>query len=345
MPESVPAGVQVVRQGALARILLDRPRALNALDTAMVRRIREVLQQWRPEPLRAITIESSTPGVFCAGGDVRQVRRDVLDGDLAAAEDFFTTEYEVNEMLATCPVPVVALIDGLCLGGGMGLSVHGAFRVVTERASLGMPETAIGFFPDVGASHFLSRLPGAVGTYLALTGARLGAADALEVGLATHHVASERLSAVPGLLADPSRPIEAVLRELGSTPQELSALATRRRQVDEVFTATSVQEVLHRLAEDPSEWAARTRTTVQTMSPQSLEVTMDLLLWGRQRSLRQCLDAESEAARHVAASPDFAEGVRAALEDKDRSPRWSPSLYRGTTPDGTTCWADEEPVT
>lgn len=345
MPESVPAGVEVLREGALARIVLDRPRALNALDTAMVRRIREVLQRWRPEPLRAITIESSTPGVFCAGGDVRRVRQDVLDGQPEAGEEFFTTEYEVNEMLATCPVPVVALIDGLCLGGGMGLCVHGPFRVVTERASLGMPETAIGFFPDVGASHFLPRLPGAVGTYLALTGARLGAGDALEIGLATHHVTSERLPALPPLLAEPGRPVEAVLRELASTPEQESELSGHRGHIDAAFTANSVQEVLHRLAEDPSDWAARTRRTVRGMSPQSLEVTMDLLLWGRQRSLRQCLDAEGQAARHVVASPDFAEGVRAALVDKDRSPRWSPSLYRGTNPDGTTLWADEEPAT
>lgn len=345
MTDSVAAGVEVLRVGAVARIVLDRPRALNALDLPMVRRIHEVLQQWRSEPLRAVTIESSTPGVFCAGGDVRRVRQDVLDGEPEAGVEFFTTEYEVNEMLASCAVPVVALIDGLCLGGGMGLSVHGPFRVVTERVSLGMPETAIGFFPDVGASCFLSRLPGGVGTYLGLTGVRLGAADALEVGLATHHVTSDRLSAVPGLLAEPGRPVEAVLREVASTPQEPSRLATHRRRIDEVFTASSVREVLDRLADDPSGWAARTREVLEAMSPQSLEVTMDLLLWGRQRSLRQCLDAERQAARHVVASPDFAEGVRAALVDKDRSPRWSPSRYRGTNPDGTTRWAGEEPTT
>ncbi len=340
-PSSI--GVRAVREGGVARILLDRPRALNALSLPMVRRIHGLLENWRGEPLRAITIESSTAGMFCAGGDIRRIRQNTLDGDLAASEEFFATEYRVNEMLASYPVPVVAVIDGVCMGGGLGLSAHGPFRVVTERAILAMPETAIGFFPDVGASHFLSRLPGGVGAYLALTGARVGAADALEIGLATHHVASWNLPALPRLLAEDHRPVDAVLRDLASVPAQGSALARHRGHIDLAFTASDVAGVFRRLGNDTGEWAGETRKLLENLSPQSLDLTLDLILWGRQRSLRECLDAERQAARYVVRSPDFIEGVRAVLVDKDRSPRWSESRYRGMSPDGTVRWAEEAP--
>lgn len=338
MPEPGTVGVRAVREGALGRIVLDRPRALNALDLPMVRRLRETLVDWRSEPLRAVTIESGTAGVFCAGGDIRRIRQNTLEGDLSASDDFFRTEYEVNAMLASYPVPVVALIDGVCMGGGLGLSVHGPFRVVTERAVLAMPETAIGFFPDIGASHFLSRLPGAVGAYLGLTGARLGPADALELGLATHQISSGDLAAVREALAADPRPVDAVLRDMASVPDRPSGIGRHRGRIDAAFGATTVEEVIKRL-HDPSDWARETRTSLEAMSPQSLELTLDLILWGRQRSLRECLDAEREAAAYVVRSPDFIEGVRAALVDKDRSPQWTASQYEGMSPDGAIRWS------
>lgn len=178
-----PSAYKPFREGGVARIILDRPRALNALNLSMIHRVHKLLEELRSESLRAITIESGTAGMFCAGGDIRQIRQNTLDGDHGASDEFFATEYEVNEMLACYPVPVVAIIDGVCMSGGLGLSAHGPFRVVSERAVLAMPETAIGFFPDIGASHFLSRLSGGVGAYVGLAGARIGAADALEVGL------------------------------------------------------------------------------------------------------------------------------------------------------------------
>lgn len=340
MPEPAP-GVRLVREPTLGRIVLDRPRALNALDLPAVTAICDALAAWRADPPRVVTVESSTPGLFCAGGDVRRVRQDVLDGDLPAAEHFFATEYTVDEALATYPVPVVALVDGLCFGGGVGLSVHGPFRVVTERAVLAMPEVAIGFFPDVGASHVLPRLPGAVGSYLGLTGARLGPADALEVGLATHHVRSEQLPVLVRALADDPRPVDAVLRDLASVPDEPSGIRPHRDRIDAAFGASTVEEVVRRLEGDPSDWAAGARQAVGAGSPQSLELALDLLLWGRQRSLRECLDAEREAAALVVRSPDFIEGVRAALVDKDRSPTWTASRYRGTSAGGAVLWADE----
>lgn len=340
MPDPSSAGVQGLCERGIGRIILDRPRALNALTLSMVRHIHELLTDWRSEPLRAITIESSTDAVFCAGGDIRQIRQNTLDRNLNATDEFFETEYRVNEMLASYPLPVVALIDGVCMGGGLGLSVHGPFRVVTERAVLAMPETAIGFFPDVGASYFLSRLPGGVGTYLGLTGARLGAADALEIGLATHYVVSSELPRVLRTLAVDIRPVDAVLRDLASLRPGGLEVAANRRDIDHAFTGTSLEMIARRLIDDGGEWAVRTHEALMRMSPQSLELTLDLILWGKQRTLRECLDAELVAARQVVRSPDFIEGVRAALVDKDRAPAWGKSQHEGSSP-GDILWTRE----
>ena len=331
-------GVRFARDGGVARIRLHRPQARNAVNLPMIMAIRRALEEWRDEPLRVITVDSAVDGVFCAGGDIRRVRQNSLEGDPRASDEFFATEYRVNEMLASYPIPVVALIDGVCMGGGLGLSVHGPFRVVTERAVLAMPETAIGFFPDVGASYFLSRLPGGLGLYLGLTGARLSPADALDVGLATHYVKAADLHAVRQALAEEAGPVDAVLRRHVSRP-EPSGLARHRDTIDAVFgDVTDLDEVFRRLRHDGSAWARRTLATLEAMSPQSLALTFDLLLWGRQRSLRECLDAERAAARRVVTSPDFLEGVRAVLVDKDRSPRWAASEYLGTGRDGVVRW-------
>ncbi|MEF2978967.1 3-hydroxyisobutyryl-CoA hydrolase [Subtercola sp. YIM 133946] len=340
MNEVTPDCVYGLREGGLARIVLDRPRALNALTLPMVRRIRDLLEGWRPEPPRVVVIESSTGGVFSAGGDIRQIRQNSLDDATAASDEFFETEYRVDELLATYPVPVVALIDGVCMGGGLGLSIHGAFRVVTERAVLAMPETMIGFFPDVGASYFLSRLPGALGTYLGLTGVRLDDVDAVAVGLATHRVRSKDLAALVTALADDEAgPVEAVLRRFASAPERASALTERRRAIDEVFSATSIEQIIERLDTEGGVWAAETHEALNRRSPQSLALTLDLLLWGSQRSLHDCLRAEREAGHHVTRSPDFIEGVRAALVDKDRAPVWGASRYRGMSAEGEVLWS------
>lgn len=341
MPEPTTVGVQASREGGVGRIILDRPHAINALNLTMVRRIAEVLQAWRSEALPAITIESSTAGMFCAGGDIRQIRQNTIDSDLGSSDEFFATEYGVNRMLASYPIPVVALIDGICMGGGLGLSVHGHFRVVTERAILAMPETAIGFFPDVGASHFLARLPGSLGAYLGLTGARLGPSDAVDIGLATHHISSDRLPALPGLLTDTGRPVDAILRDLASPPEDDGALRSNRHRIDAVFGSSSIDTILRRLMEDGSQWALDAIRTLDRMSPQSLALTLDLILWGRQRSLEECLDAERAAAHHAVRSADFLEGVRAALVDKDRAPKWTTSQYVGMSSRGQIRWAED----
>lgn len=318
----------------VGRIRLNRPKALNALTTAMVAAIDGVLASWEHAPLSAVVLSSTSAKAFCAGGDIRTIREHSLAGDAAASEGFFASEYRLNARIAEYPVPVVSLIDGLCLGGGLGLSVHGDFRVVTERAALAMPETGIGFFPDIGASYFLPRLPGAIGMYLGLTGQRIDAADALYTGLATHFVPADKLDAVGDALArHPDDPVDVVLNRLAEpSPVAESALAEVRGDVDRAFGAPTLGEIEKRLRHLDTPWATAALAALESASPQSLEITHALLARGRQRTLRECLDAELALTRTIIRTPDFLEGVRAALVDKDRTPAWQRAPRDGGAP-------------
>ncbi|TNM38383.1 enoyl-CoA hydratase/isomerase family protein [Nocardioides albidus] len=324
------AEVRVERLGPVGRIVLDRPRALNAITLGMVERIHAALEDWRDAGLRAVVVESASERAFCAGGDIRRVRENSLAGRYDESRRFFETEYAVNALLGSYPVPVVALVGGLCLGGGMGLSVHGTFVVVSPEASFAMPETKIGFFPDVGGSHFLPRLPGHTGRYLGLTGARIGAADALALGLATHACSSSDLARLPELIASYDGPLEQLLRELApARPGEAGALAPVRPELEWVFSAPDLATIrarLDRLADGTgpvAAWAGETAAALAAASPSSLEVTDRLLVEGRGRSLEECLRAELATANRMMRSPDFLEGVRAVLVDKDHAPRWA----------------------
>ncbi|MET9527233.1 enoyl-CoA hydratase/isomerase family protein [Streptomyces coeruleorubidus] len=319
--------------GGVGRILLNRPKALNALTTGMVVAIDRVLAGWEETPLSAVVLASTSTKAFCAGGDIRTIREHSLAGDAEASERFFASEYRLNARIAEYPVPVVSLIDGLCMGGGLGLSVHGSFRVVTEGAVLAMPETGIGFFPDVGASYFLPRLPGAIGMYLGLTGHRLDAADALYTGLATHFVPADGLDAVGDALAEnPGDPVDAVLNRLaGRSPVAGSRLAEVRGDVDWAFGAPTLGEIEKRLRHLDTPWAAEALVALESASPHSLEITHALLARGGQRTLRECLSAELALTRTTIRTPDFLEGVRAALVDKDRNPDWQGASLGGRT--------------
>ncbi|GAA2358081.1 enoyl-CoA hydratase/isomerase family protein [Saccharopolyspora halophila] len=324
--------------GGVGRVTLNRPTALNALTTPMVQRLGEVLEAWRERPLSAVVIDSSSSKAFCAGGDIRAVRQNTLDGEQQRSESFFATEYELNHALATYPLPLVSLIDGICMGGGLGLSVHGNFRVVTENAQLAMPETSIGFFPDVGASYFLSRLPGSLGMYLGLTGKRIGPADAVHTGLATHLTTSRDIAEiVPALRGRRSESVDVVLRQF-CTPgaPESGELAQRRALIDWCFGAPSLANVLDRLEQCDEAWASEQFRTLERACPQSLHVTFELISRARESDLASCLDAELVAARRITATPDFVEGVRAALVDRDLRPVWSTTLedqLRGSSTD------------
>lgn len=309
----------------IGQMTLNRPETYNALNTPMVTAIHETLEAWKLDPLHAVVFRSGTTKAFCAGGDIKSIRQLSVAGDVREIEDFFAQEYRMNACIAAYPKPVISLINGICMGGGMGIAIHGRFRIVSERAVLAMPETAIGFFPDIGSSYFLPRLPGALGMYLALTGHQMDYRDALYCGLATHYVPSETIEMIPDVLAEKRRvPVSRALAEIGTArPETGGHLAEHRTEIDWCFAAPTVTAIRTRLESVGSHWARSVMEHLTTLSPQSLEITLQLLQWGGQRSLEECLHMELRMTRSVTGSDDFIEGVRAALVDKDRNPAWA----------------------
>jgi len=310
-------------------LLLNRPKALNALDLGMIRVLGEALDTWADDPaVRLVVIEGAGGRAFCAGGDVRAIRDNVLRGDAAASEAFFASEYRLNQKIAEFPKPYVALIDGLAMGGGLGVSVHGTHRVVTEHAVMAMPETAIALFPDIGASYFLPRLPGRLGLCLALTGMRISAGDAIYAGLATHYVPRASLESLRAGLA---RSGLSALEAHAHPPPE-SLLAQTHEAIDDCFAPDSVPEILARLEARGDAWAKAQLDTLARMSPTSLCVTAELLRRGRAMTLPECLEMELRLTRKVIVHPDFAEGVRAQVIDKTRDPKWKPGTVAEVDP-------------
>jgi enoyl-CoA hydratase len=309
------------RQGRIGRITLNRPKALNAIDRDMIRTIYGALNAWHDDPaVHAVVIEGAGGRAFCAGGDIYWVRQMAIADRHAEIEAFFIDEYALNLAIARYPKPYVALIDGVCMGGGIGLSVHGSIRVASESASLAMPETAIGFFPDVGASFILPRLRASFGMYLGLSGSRIDGAAATYIGLATHYVPHDQIS----MLADDiAKDGVAVLAEVAIPPPH-SAMADLTAVV-RCFEAGSVADILAALEILDSDKARKTQATLRAMSPSSLLWSHELLRLGANQSLEQCLQTELMLTRHATRFPDFSEGVRAMVVDKDRTPRWSPS--------------------
>ena len=310
------------RDGRVGRLTLNRPRALNALTRDMVLLLTEALAGWRGDPgIHAVVIEGSGRA-FCAGGDVRMVREHVLKRDHAEVERFFAEEYALNLAIARYPKPFIALIGGVCMGGGIGVSVHGSARVVTPEAMFAMPETAIALFPDVGTTYVLPRLRGALGMWLALTGARLNGADAVYAGLATHLVDSTRLETLADeIAAEGPAVLGGLIRPDGAIP----GLRELRPAIDRCFGAASLGGVLTALGAEGTEWAAETVRELHRHSPSSVLWSFEIVQAGASRTLAECLDAELALTRRATRHPDFAEGVRAMVVDKDRSPRWSPA--------------------
>ncbi|MBB6250246.1 enoyl-CoA hydratase/isomerase family protein [Nitrospirillum iridis] len=327
-------------RGAIGHILLNRPKALNALTLDMIRAIDPQLAAWARDPaVKAVVIQGAGDRAFCAGGDVRAVwdsGKALLrgEGDGAVARDFFREEYRLNRRIKRYPKPYVALLDGITMGGGVGLSVHGSHRVTTEKTMLAMPETGIGLFPDVGGGYFLSRLPGELGTYLALTGARLGAADAGYAGIGTHHIPSARLPAVIEELAaatygaDALATVDGVLARHAVFPGE-APLAAHLPSIDRSFAAETVEDILACLCDETQgfddAWAAETVKTLSRMSPTSLKVTLRQLRRGVAMEIEDVLVMEYRMTQAVMAGHDFYEGIRAQLVDKDRQPKWLPA--------------------
>lgn len=331
------ADVLVRRDSSVGRLTLNRPRAINALDIHMVRALAAALDAWEHEiDVEVVLLDGAGDRGLCAGGDVRALREQVLSGDAAGAAQFFREEYALNVRIAAYPKPVVVFADGVTMGGGIGLAGHAGFRVVTERSRLAMPETRIGFTPDVGGTWLLSRAPGRLGEYLALTGSSMDAADAIYAGLADHLVPVDRLDGFRDALetrADPTGPAELVLL-FDETP-ERSALERARPWIDEAFAAQTVAEIIDRLRARAEPEAAATADLLLTLSPTALTVTLAAVRSARELpDLRAALEQEYRLVMWSASTrPDLVEGIRAQLVDKDRAPVWQPATLAELPPD------------
>jgi enoyl-CoA hydratase len=327
--------VVVRRQGALRRITLNRPQALNAITLDMAVTMTALMREWADDPaVGAVLIDGAGGRAFAAGGDIRALYDAAQSGaDLPAR--FWATEYRLNVLIARYRKPVIAIMDGLVMGGGVGLSAHAAHRVVTERSAIAMPEVGIGYFPDVGACFLLARAPGHVGSHLALTGSRIGAADAIYCGLADIHIPSKRLADIPAALAD-CRTAPSVKAHLGemAAPPAPGVFAQARPWIDRCYGADTVEEIFARLAASGEEGAQSALEILRKMSPTSLKITL--------RNLRSALSFERvedsfaqdyRISLACVAGHDFIEGIRAMIVDKDRKPAWRPDTLAAVTPD------------
>jgi len=325
-------------RGPLGLITLTRPKALNALTLGMIREMHPQLDRWAGDPaVKAVAIRGEGERAFCAGGDVRAIWENGRTetqvpgkkGQLSA--DFFREEYRLNRRIHVFEKPFIALIDGICMGGGVGLSVHGDLRIAGPNTLFAMPETAIGLFPDVGGSYFLPRLPGGLGLYLALTGERLKAADCVYAGIATHFLAGGEAAAVEAL-ADADwdlglAPEHALAPLLGPPPEEEGVLPPQRAAIDRCFADKgTVEAVIAALEAEDSDWASATLETLAKRSPTSMKVALEQLRRGAELDFDRCMVMEyrmSQAAMRPGS--DFYEGIRAVLVEKDHAPKWNPA--------------------
>ena len=326
------APVLISKSDGLARLTLNRPKALHALTTEMCRLMTDALLGWRDDPAVAcVLIDHAGERGFCAGGDIRMLAESGA-GDGVQAREFFRTEYRLNALLNAFPKPIVAVMDGITMGGGVGISLPCRFRVATERTVFAMPETGIGLFPDVGGGWFLPRMPGATGMWLALTGARLKAADCLLVGVATDYVPSDRLEALKAELARRPSEAETVLTEFEADPGA-PPLAAVRADIDRLFAGDSLQAIADALGADDGDWAREQGHVLSKKSPHSMAVAFRQLREGAAlTSFDANMAMEFRIGARVVHSHDFLEGVRALIVDKDNAPHWSPATFAEVTP-------------
>ncbi|MBD9491337.1 enoyl-CoA hydratase/isomerase family protein [Ensifer sp. ENS11] len=323
--------VIVERQGAIGRIRLNRMKALNSLNVPMIRLIAEALTEFESDPsVAAVMVTGEGERGLCAGGDIRMIYESGRERPAEGAQ-FWREEFIVNSRISAYPKPYVAIMDGIVMGGGVGISAHGSHRVVTERTRLAMPETGIGYFPDVGATWLLPHAPGEFGTYLGLTGRDIGATDAIHARLADHYVPTAKLDELFSTLAalpssaraaDVDAAIQGVAEQVPPSP-----LAAHLKAIDRCFAFDTVEEILAALEAEDSDFGRETLALLRSRSALSMALTLDLLRAGRKSaSLNECLEREYSATLGMLSNPDFYEGVRAAVIDKDRNPRWSLGL-------------------
>ena len=323
--------VIVRRDGPIGHISLNRPRALHALTRTMCKAISAALLDWRDDAtVSAVMIDHAEGRGFCAGGDVGQVRRSALEDGGAAGRAFFHAEYRMNHLLFTYPKPAIAFMDGVTMGGGVGLGLPCRYRVATENTLFAMPEGAIGLFPDVGAGWYLPRLPGRIGQFLALTGARLDGAECLWAGLATHYLPSGHLTEAKAHIAETPNDLDRAIRSLAPLDPPLARLAGNADRIARLFASDRLEDILAALAANPSDWAAKELKAVAAKCPATSKVALRLFASARADFAAE-MAIEYRLAARMIMRPDFAEGVRAVLVDKDNAPRWDPATAEGVS--------------
>jgi enoyl-CoA hydratase len=324
--------ILVRTEGGMGVLSLNRPKAIHALNRAMVDGMTEALLAWRDDPaIGAVIIDHSEGRGFCAGGDIAFLRNSALTDEGVSGRKFFFDEYRLNHLIMTYEKPIVAFMDGITMGGGVGIADPARYRVATENTRLAMPETGIGLFPDVGGGWFLSRMKGRLGQYLALTGARMDGAECLWAGSATHYLPAAALAEAKAKIAGNPGDIPAILQSLAAVPPE-PKIAAHAGDIARLFASDRYEDILGALEADGSEFAAATLTTLHTKSPQTCKVAL--------RQLATSLTLPDFAANmvmeyricsRVLVRPDFAEGVRAVIVDKDNAPKWNPATPEGVT--------------
>ncbi|MEW9856727.1 enoyl-CoA hydratase/isomerase family protein [Novosphingobium sp. M1R2S20] len=321
------------REGVAGYLTLNRPKAIHALTHGMCTAMIDALTSWRDDAnVKAVILEHTEGRGFCSGGDINLLRDSALNDEGQAGRAFFYDEYRLNHLLFTYEKPVAAFMDGITMGGGVGISQPAQYRVATENTRFAMPETGIGLFPDVGGGWYLSRLEGRLGQYLALTGARLDGAECLWAGLATHYLPSEALPEAKQRIAA-GHEIGGVLSALAIKPPE-PKIAPRAAAIRKHFASDALEDILASLAAEDSEWAAKELATLRLKSPQACKVSLrQLAESATMQSFAQNMAMEYRIGARVLVLPDFAEGVRAVIVDKDHAPKWNPPTPEGVTPD------------
>jgi enoyl-CoA hydratase/carnithine racemase len=324
----------------LGLITLNRPKALNALTHGMILEMEKVIPRWEKDPaIKAVVVRGAGDRAFCAGGDVIGLYREMRNNPSGTLRrDFFRDEYIVNRRIYRYAKPWISLIDGIDMGGGVGLSAHGSHSVASEKFLFAMPETTIGLFPDVGGGYFLTRLEGALGPFLALTSHRLKAADAVWAGIVEAYVPSARINDLQAALgaadlsgADAHRKVDAVIERFAEDAGR-PALPAMMPDIDRCFSAESVAEIVVKLKKHPGEWANKQLVALMKLSPMSMAITLEQLKRCANRSFEDTMTIEYRMAQHaMRPDHDFFEGVRALLIDKDQKPKWNPPTIEGVT--------------
>jgi enoyl-CoA hydratase len=332
--DKVAADIFFHVNGPIGVVTLNREKALNALTKEMVYSLLYQLHEWQHDPvISVVIIKSTSERAFCAGGDIRELVSTKQSGQLHEADNFYFHEYQLNYLISIYPKVYISFINGICMGGGMGISQHGKFRIITSETIMAMPETGIGFFPDVGAGTFLAKLPDNLGMYLGLTGAHISASDSLWLGLATHKVEHKDFWNIENQISElfkeqvGEQMIHSILDSFHTPSEEPSQLELNQEKIETFFSAESLENLMSTLSSSKDPWALEVYEQLQKKSPLSLKVTFEYMKKAKRLSLRDIFKYEYRLSHHFLREPEFEEGVRALLIDKDHKPKWAyPSL-------------------